>query len=321
MTAYFAAKKTFFTGHLKNDGAALVLLSEAMDITEPGPDWGARLEKELLAGGRFRSWHQSVGGIPLLTAGRKRGDLRVRRAEISLAGIETELMLPDDQQLAVTSPLTGDFNLDNILAAVGGGWLAGIPAASLVRGIAELRRVPGRLEKVENPNGAGHKGCQIFVDYAHTPDALARVLATLRHLTSGRLVLVFGCGGDRDRGKRPLMGEVAGRGADVVLLTSDNPRSESPEAIMAEIERGLYPEGMALLPRGRAEQILTAGGRGFDLIVSRRAAIRTAIRFARANDVVLLAGKGHEDYQIIGGRRDYFDDRREAALQMAVIKR
>ena len=117
------------------------------------------------------------------------------------------------------------------------------------------------------------------------------------------------------------MGEAAGRGADVVLITSDNPRSEEPEAIMAEIERGLFPRGVAILPRSRAERLLTGGGRGYDLIVSRRQAIRTAIRLARPDDVVLVAGKGHEDYQIIGLRRDYFDDRREAALQMAVIRR
>jgi len=321
MTAYFAAKKLLFTEHLKNDGAALVLLAEPMNSAKPNPDWGTRLVKELLTTGLFRPWQESGQGIPLLTAGRSRGSLRARRAEISLAGIEAGLVLPDGEELAVASPLTGDFNLENILAAVGGGWLAGVSPAALVRGVAELRRVPGRLEKVENPDGPEKKGCRVFVDYAHTPDALARVLATLRLLASGRLVLVFGCGGDRDRGKRALMGEVAGRGGDVVLITSDNPRGEEPEAIMAEIERGLYPEGMALLPRGRAEQLLASGGRGFDLVVSRRAAIRTAIRFARPNDVVLLAGKGHEDYQIIGRSRNYFDDRREAALQMAVIKR
>ncbi len=321
MTEYFAAKKVLFTEHLKNDGAALVLLADNMGGTESVPDWGARLVKELMATGSFRSWKETASGIPLLTAGRGRGDLRISRAEISLAGIDAGLVLPDGEELAVTSPLTGDFNLENILVAVGGGWLAGIPPVALSRGIADLHRVPGRLEKVENPHGPEQTGCQVFVDYAHTPDALARVLATLRQLTSGRLVLVFGCGGDRDRGKRPLMGEVAGRGADVVLITSDNPRSEAAEAIIAEIERGLYPGGMALLPRGRAEHFLASGGRGFDLIVSRRAAIRTAIRFARPNDVVLLAGKGHEDYQIIGRQRNYFDDRREAALQMAVIKR
>ncbi|HSH13002.1 MAG TPA: UDP-N-acetylmuramoyl-L-alanyl-D-glutamate--2,6-diaminopimelate ligase [Desulfurivibrionaceae bacterium] len=321
MAAYFAAKKTLFTEHLKETGAALVMLAE----TEGGADdWGARLVEELMASGRFSlSWRVPKGKarpalVPLLTCGRQRGELRSGRAELSLAGTRAELLLPDGATLAITSPLVGDFNLENILVAVGGGWLAGIRTEQLAAGVAEMPRVPGRLERVEVPEGGG---CLLFVDYAHTPDALARVLVTLRRLGGGRLVVVFGCGGDRDRGKRPLMGEVAGRLADVVLITSDNPRSEEPLTIMGEIERGLYgADGRPLLPRLRAESVLAGGGRGYDLVVSRRQAIRLAVRYGRPGDVVLLAGKGHEDYQLIKGHKYYFDDRLEAALQMQVVR-
>ena len=320
MKEYFAAKESLFTAHLKESGAALVMLRESEDVE----DWGGRLLAELTATGRFRLnpgagqlGKRASGGIPLLTCGRERGELQSRRAELSLAGITTELALPDGTQLELTSPLIGDFNLENLLVAVGGGWLAGFSPAQLAAGVAAMRRVPGRMERVAVP--VGGRPVQVFVDYAHTPDALARVLATVRRLSRGRLVVVFGCGGDRDRGKRPLMGEAAGRLADVVLITSDNPRSEEPGAIMAGIESGLYPGGQGLMARGRAEWLLIGGGRGYDLIESRRQAIRLAVRHARPDDVVVLAGKGHEDYQLIGGKKFHFDDCQEAALEMQVV--
>lgn len=320
MEDYYAAKKSLFTSHLKETGAALVMLAEP----EGEADWGVRLVEELLASGRFRRFPGAGGkkkppsAIPLLACGRQRGELHLRRAALSLAGIEAELAGLDGTLLPLSSPLIGDFNLENILVAVGGGWLAGFTPAQLAAGVAAMRRVPGRMERVAVPPG-GH-AVQVFVDYAHTPDALARVLATLRRLGGGRLVVIFGCGGDRDRGKRPLMGEVAGRLADVVLITSDNPRSEEPVAIMAAIEQGLYPAGQALLRRGRAESLLASAGRGYDLIASRRQAIRLAIRYARPDDVVVLAGKGHEDYQLIEGKKFHFDDCQEAAMAMQVVQ-
>lgn len=322
MAAYFAAKQTLFTEHLKESGAALVMLAEKADGVD---DWGARLVEALLGSGRFRRSGMAskarkarADQVPLLACGRQRGELRINRAELSLAGINAELLLPDGNLLSVSSALVGDFNLENILVAVGGGWLAGFTPDQLAGGVAAMPRVPGRLERVAVSERGGPL---VFVDYAHTPDALARVLLTLRRLGGGRLVLVFGCGGDRDRGKRPLMGAAAGRLADVVLITSDNPRSEAPLTIMAEIERGLYDaDGHLLLPRLRAESALAEGGRGYDLVVSRRQAIRLAVGYARPGDVVLVAGKGHEDYQIIGARRVHFDDREEAALQMQVVR-
>ena len=319
MADYFAAKKTLFTDYLKETGAALVMLAEP----EGEADWGLRLVEELSLAGKFKRCRladgakKSPSGIPLLACGRQRGELQVSRADLSLAGIAAELTLPDGLKLTLSSPLIGDFNLENILVAVGGGWLAGFTPAHLAAGVGAMRRVPGRMERVVAPGGSP---LQVFVDYAHTPDALARVLTTLRRLGKGRLVVIFGCGGDRDRGKRSLMGAVAGRLADVVLITSDNPRSEEPVAIMAAIEQGLYPGGQPLLARGRAEGLLVGPGRGYDLIESRREAIRLAVRYARPDDVVLLAGKGHEDYQLIGGQKLHFDDCQEAALEMQVVR-
>jgi len=141
----------------------------------------------------------------------------------------------------------------------------------------------------------------VVVDYAHTPDALGRLLDVLRPLTAGALISVFGCGGDRDRGKRPLMGEAAARRSDVVVLTSDNPRTEEPGAILAEIETGVRAAGMTAL----------AGRRGYVVEADRPAAIARAVGLARPGDLVVVAGKGHEDYQIIGTEKRHLDDREE----------
>jgi UDP-N-acetylmuramoyl-L-alanyl-D-glutamate--2,6-diaminopimelate ligase len=202
--------------------------------------------------------------------------------------------------------MLGRFNLYNILAAAGAGVALGLPLAAIRRGIETHRKVPGRLERVEND-----RGIALLVDYAHTGDALENVLLTLRELATARVITVFGCGGDRDRGKRPVMGEVAGRLSDLAIVTSDNPRSEEPAAIMAEIRSGLLPLGI----REYAGAELAAGypDNGFFLVESRREAIRLAVRLANRGDIVLLAGKGHEDYQIIGREKHHFDDREEAA--------
>lgn len=148
----------------------------------------------------------------------------------------------------------------------------------------------------------------MIVDYAHKPDALDKTLRSVRSLTPKRLLTVFGCGGDRDRGKRPLMGQAAGRLSDLVVLTSDNPRSEDPQRILADAERGLVEAGLQRLDEPSA---LAAARRGYVILADRRAAIRAALDGARPGDVVVIAGKGHEDYQIIGTRTHHFDDREE----------
>ncbi len=186
----------------------------------------------------------------------------------------------------------------------------GIPADAIVAGAARLGGVPGRLERVANP-----RGVLCVVDYAHTPDALERAIAAMRPLASGRLIVVFGCGGDRDRGKRPLMGEIAVRDADLAIVTSDNPRTEEPASIVAMIVDGMRAAGGREL--GAAE--VTGAARGYHVEIDRRTAIRLAAAASAAGDVLLIAGKGHEDYQIVGTTRSHFDDREEAAAALAAI--
>ncbi|MBA2458285.1 MAG: UDP-N-acetylmuramoyl-L-alanyl-D-glutamate--2,6-diaminopimelate ligase [Gemmatimonadales bacterium] len=184
----------------------------------------------------------------------------------------------------VRLPLLGDFNVANALAAAACALAIGRPLREIAERLGASPQVPGRMERIADTP------CVVLRDYAHTPDALERALATLRPLTAGRLIVVFGCGGDRDRGKRPLMGAIAARLADVAIVTSDNPRTEDPDAILDDIE-----QGMDARPHRR--------------IVERLQAIHAALDEGRAGDTILLAGKGHETYQILGTARVEFDER------------
>jgi UDP-N-acetylmuramoyl-L-alanyl-D-glutamate--2,6-diaminopimelate ligase len=185
--------------------------------------------------------------------------------------------------------LRGQFNVQNALAAFAGALGAGVPPEAIVAGLETVRSVPGRLEPVDSG-----QPYQVLVDYAHTPDALARALEAVRAMRPRRLLCVFGCGGDRDRGKRPLMGAAAVRGADLVFLTSDNPRGEDPAAILAQIQEG------------------TIGAMNVRTIVDRAEAIEAAVEASGPGDILLIAGKGHETYQILGDRTIPFDDREVA---------
>jgi UDP-N-acetylmuramoyl-L-alanyl-D-glutamate--2,6-diaminopimelate ligase len=181
-------------------------------------------------------------------------------------------------------PLLGDFNVSNALAAAATALALGRSLSEVLQRLATAPQVPGRMERIsEIP-------CTVLRDYSHTPDSLERALTTLRPLTRGRLIVVFGCGGDRDRGKRPLMGRIAGERADLAIATSDNPRTENPDAIIDEIERGM-------------------GGMPHLRITDRLAAIRAALDEGRPGDTILLAGKGHETYQVIGTTKTDFDER------------
>jgi UDP-N-acetylmuramoyl-L-alanyl-D-glutamate--2,6-diaminopimelate ligase len=186
----------------------------------------------------------------------------------------------------VSLPLFGDFNVSNALGCAAVLWALGWSVGEIAAGLATLPQVPGRLERVSGPP----RSATVLIDYAHTPDALERAIAAARPQVRGKLWVVFGAGGDRDPGKRPEMGRVAAAGADVTIVTSDNPRTEDPEKIIDDIERG-----MGSAPRQR--------------IPDRREAIRHALLNAAPDDVILLAGKGHETYQIVGKQARPFDER------------
>ncbi len=204
-------------------------------------------------------------------------------------------------RLPLELALTGRFNAYNALAAVAVGLAEGVPLDAIRRGLEAVRGVPGRFEAVDEGQDFA-----VVVDYAHTPDGLENVLQTARELTRGRVIAVFGAGGDRDRTKRPLMGEAAGRLSDVVVLTSDNPRSEDPTSILRDIEAGLA----RVRKRG-----------DYHLVVDRKEAISRAIRMARTGDLVLIAGKGHETYQIFHDRTVPFDDREVARQVLRRLRR
>ncbi|HEU4680722.1 MAG TPA: cyanophycin synthetase, partial [Gemmatimonadales bacterium] len=209
----------------------------------------------------------------------------VRATEIMLDASGSRFQLSGRFGCAnVTLPLLGDFNVANALAAAATALGLGRPLTEVTKRLADAPQVPGRMERISDIP------CIVLRDYAHTPDALERALTSLRPLTKGRLIVVFGCGGDRDRGKRPLMGKIAAELAHLAIATSDNPRTEDPDAIIDDIE-----QGMAGLPHRR--------------ITDRLAAIHTALGEGRPGDTILLAGKGHEDYQIIGTEKLPFDER------------
>jgi UDP-N-acetylmuramoyl-L-alanyl-D-glutamate--2,6-diaminopimelate ligase len=197
-------------------------------------------------------------------------------------------------QLEITSPLVGRHNVYNLLAGIAVAIALDIDAGAIIQGIAQLQRVPGRLERVDCGQDFA-----VFVDYAHTPDALEKVLQLVRAETTGRLITVFGCGGDRDPGKRPLMGQVATSLSDYTIITSDNPRTEDPQHILDEIIAGVE------------------SARDYIALPERQEAIEHAMAVAQPRDTIVIAGKGHEDYQILGQTRRHFDDREvaQAALQ------
>ncbi|MBW2645740.1 MAG: UDP-N-acetylmuramoyl-L-alanyl-D-glutamate--2,6-diaminopimelate ligase [Deltaproteobacteria bacterium] len=207
--------------------------------------------------------------------------------------------------LSFQSHLVGRYNVHNILSATGVSAALDIPLDSIKRGISQVHRIPGRLEPVEND-----LGITILVDYAHTPDALEHVLSALRELTPGRLVTIFGCGGDRDRKKRPLMGEVVGRLSDLAVVTSDNPRTESPDAIIESIIAGIKPVSTKEYSASDLKNGFDKSG--YIVIPDRKSAIIEGIRVARSQDTVLIAGKGHETHQIIGKDLLPFDDHQVA---------
>jgi UDP-N-acetylmuramoyl-L-alanyl-D-glutamate--2,6-diaminopimelate ligase len=229
-------------------------------------------------------------------------DLVAQRLLSTSTGVTFTLKTPTGS-VKIDSPMIGDHNVMNILAAAAAAIAEGIPLSVIRETLTNFHGAPGRFERVDEG-----QDFTVIVDYAHTDDALRNVLTTARKLTTGRLITVFGCGGDRDRAKRPLMGKVAATFSDVVVVTSDNPRTEDPAAIIAQIVEGVHETALPA-----AAVIITE---------DRRQAISRAIALAQKDDIVMIAGKGHEDYQIVGKAKHHFDDREEAriALQQQVSR-
>jgi UDP-N-acetylmuramoyl-L-alanyl-D-glutamate--2,6-diaminopimelate ligase len=246
---------------------------------------------------------QSLSPAPVWTYGMKsKADLRAEDVRLSLGGTSFRAATPAGS-FAIESHLVGEHNVYNLLAAIGVALHEGATIDQVCEAVTHVTNVPGRFERVM----AGQP-FTVVVDYAHTEDALVRVLAAAQALKAGRIITVFGCGGDRDRGKRPKMGQAAVRYSDIVILTSDNPRTEDPLAILQEVEAGVV---QALTDHPSVQ---------YRRFPDRKAAIGAAVREARPGDMVLIAGKGHEDYQIIGTAKVHFDDRevaREAIAQLA----
>ncbi|HEY3355548.1 MAG TPA: UDP-N-acetylmuramoyl-L-alanyl-D-glutamate--2,6-diaminopimelate ligase [Polyangia bacterium] len=290
MAAYLAAKARLFEELIRpGDGVAVAMI-------DGGPEGADLLARA--PGPRLRCSIQSEA------------DVYAAAASWSIEGITARMHTPRGS-FDLASRLLGEYNLANLTLAVGIGEALGLDHAAIARGLAAQPGVPGRLERVDSHG----QPIAVVVDYAHTPDALTRVLTALRGLAGGRLITVFGCGGDRDRAKRPLMGQAVARLADVAVVTSDNPRTEEPQSIIDMIVAGVEREPIERVSLGALRGV----GKGYAVEPDRRRAIVGAIRAAQPGDVVLLAGKGHEDYQILGQTKIHFDDREEAAQALAEL--
>jgi UDP-N-acetylmuramoyl-L-alanyl-D-glutamate--2,6-diaminopimelate ligase len=293
MDSYFRAKSRLFS-ELGAEGQG-PKPTAVINVDDP---WGEALVSKTRAN--------------LLTYGlREKGQVRVESLRADKAGLAFRLMTPAGER-KIRSPLLGDFNVYNIMAAAAAAVALGISLDAVAEGVEALKTIPGRLESVQNPSGPA-----LVVDYAHTPDALLKTLKALRPHVHGRMITVFGCGGDRDRGKRFDMGRTAGRESEVVFVTSDNPRGEDPLSIMKAVEKGVVEGGLAKGAWPPGERSV----RGvYFMEVDRRGAIRKAVSLADREDLVLIAGKGHEDYQIIGRERRHFSDKEEAALAVEALR-
>ncbi len=285
MEEYFYAKSLLFRGLKRGEGSKRA--TAVINTDDP--------RGEALA---------SLTNARVLTYGlRGKRDFSADSISSDKSGLRGRLITPVGEA-EIRSSLIGLVNIYNILAAAAASFSLGVGLDSVVEGIRGLKNVPGRLELVDNK-----KGLTVVVDYAHTPEALLEVQQSLRPMTEGRLITLFGCGGDRDRGKRYDMGVLAAENSDVVIITSDNPRSEDPESIMREIEEGVKQCGLSRAQWSKSGPESPA----YLLEVDRHKAIEKAISMANKKDLILIAGKGHEDYQIVGREKRFFDDRKEAA--------
>lgn len=243
---------------------------------------------------------RSVSSGKVLTTGidREDADLRAENISITAEGVSYTLDY-EGKQYPVKLNIPGRFSIYNSLGAIGACLLNGVSMEEIIKGLSLNKGVPGRFQSVPN-----NLGITVIVDYAHTPDGLENILETAHEFAKGRIITVFGCGGDRDRTKRPLMAEIVGKLSDFAIITSDNPRTEDPEAILNDVEVGMIPTKCP-----------------YHKIVDRREAINEAVRMAEKDDVVIIAGKGHEDYQIFADRTIHFDDVEEVSKAVLELEK
>lgn len=288
MESYLSSKSRFFSELLRPDAFKPLRLA-AINMDDPSA-----------------AAVRGVAACPVITYGTENSnDVYGVGIKLGVTGISGEIQTPKGR-FHFSSKLLGRFNLSNILAAVSAGIALDLPLSAIKTGIEGHLPVPGRMERVEN-----ERGVVCLVDYAHTGDALENVLSTIKEIAEGRIITVFGCGGDRDNGKRPIMGGVAAKWSDLAIVTADNPRTEEPLQILMQIKAGISPLGIH--EYSPAEMVDGFAEKGFTVCENRREAICLAVRLARSGDIILLAGKGHEDYQIVGTTKHHFDDREEAA--------
>jgi murE/murF fusion protein len=302
MQDYFLAKTTLFSQHLKEGGVAVV--TSAVRNADEG-DWAAVLEG--ICRGR---------GIKTLICGiQQEADIRLIDTASDLLHSRIRLATRNGDH-TLHSPLVGRFNVDNIMTALAVSSALGLPEAEVRPLLARASGAPGRLQRVTVEGVDAQEKPVVFVDYAHTPDALQKVLAALAALPHRELYCLFGCGGDRDTGKRPVMGSIAAELSDVVVVTDDNPRSEPPETITAQVVAGIAGTGMPCRPVDWLTE-RARGEKGCVVIDRREEAIAAVIRAAGRDDIVLIAGKGHENYQLVRGKKRFFDDCLEARAALS----
>ncbi|WP_041278077.1 bifunctional UDP-N-acetylmuramoyl-L-alanyl-D-glutamate--2,6-diaminopimelate ligase MurE/UDP-N-acetylmuramoyl-tripeptide--D-alanyl-D-alanine ligase MurF [Desulfotalea psychrophila] len=302
MEDYFSAKLGLFSRYLKEDGIAVI----PSDSRQLQTEFLQRLHRQLAGRNRFLSWGEEVGS-----------DVQLHHYRVGLTETDCAVRLADCQQmLEFQSGLVGRFNIDNLLAVIAACRALAISGQDIAENIGRLQGAPGRVERVFATETPANAQPVVFVDYAHTPDALDKLLSTLGDVPHGDLIAVFGCGGDRDKGKRPLMGAVAARLADVVIVADDNPRTEASEPILAEIVVGVAEQAMPLRnPDWLFER--KANERGCVVVGDRRRAIDLAVHMACSKDIIAIAGKGHEPYQLGATGKKFFDDRLQAGRALA----
>ena len=268
MEDYFEAKKILFDGH--------TCAAKSAFINKDDP-YGKRILAD-----------RKVSGLDSFSYGFSPGSSFRIRDWKSTAQESNMVIRYENRDIKIKTPLLARYNAYNLCGAFAAATIAGIDRTAILQGIENMKQIPGRLEKIDHG-----QPFLVFIDYAHTEDALRQVLSTLRPYTRERLIVLFGCGGERDKGKRPIMGRAAGELADEVILTSDNPRSENPATILQQIKTGVEKSGNSNL----------------HLIPDRKEAIEFALKLAAPTDTLLLAGKGHETYQVIGKEKQHFDER------------